>query len=211
MSSLAGVSTDAVVFDVGGVLLDWNPRHLYRKLFADEREMERFLAEICTLDWHAAHDLGTPYSESLPRLAAEHPEHEDMILAWGRRSEEMIAGPIPGTVDILGELRDRDVRCYALTNMEAETYPLRLERYDFMRWFDGTVVSATEGVAKPDPEVFLRLLRRYDLVAERTLLVDDSDRNIRSARALGMRTVRFRSAEQLRERLVREGLLPARV
>ncbi|MHB1835411.1 MAG: HAD family hydrolase [Solirubrobacteraceae bacterium] len=210
MSSLARARTEAVVFDVGGVLLDWNPRHLYRKLFADEGEMERFLSEICTLDWHAAHDLGTPYRESLPRLAAEHPEHADLILAWGRRSEEMIAGPIPGTVEILRELRDRGVRCYALTNMEAETYPLRLERYEFMRWFEGTFVSGTEGIAKPDPEAFLRLLRRYDLMPERTLLVDDSNRNIHAARALGIRTLHFRSPEQLRERLEREGLLQPR-
>ncbi|MGH2873311.1 MAG: HAD-IA family hydrolase, partial [Solirubrobacteraceae bacterium] len=97
---------------------------------------------------------------------------------------------------------------YALTNMEAETYPLRLERYEFLRWFDGTVVSAAEGLVKPDPELFLCLLRRYELTPERTLLIDDADENVRVARALGIRTVRFRSPQRLRARLRREGLLP---
>ena len=130
--------------------------------------MNRFLTEVCTMEWHMAHDLGTPFEVSCARLAAEHPEYAEMIWAWGRRSEEMIAGPIDGTVDILRALRRRGIRCYALTNMEAETYPQRLERYEFLRWFDGTVVSAAEGVAKPDAEIFTRLLRRFGLTTRPT-------------------------------------------
>src|ERR1700760_333014 len=116
---------DAVVFDIGGVLLDWDPRHLYRKLIPDEAELADFLQRICTPEWHAAHDRGVPFAHSCAELAAQHPDHADLILAWGTRTEEMIAGPIDGTVAILEELRPRGVRCYALTNMERETYPVR--------------------------------------------------------------------------------------
>jgi 2-haloacid dehalogenase len=197
----------AIVFDIGGVLLDWNPRHLYRKLFDDEQAMERFLSQVCTLEWHAAHDRGVPVEGSSARLAAMHPEDSDLIWAWGRRSEEMIGGPIHGTVEILRELKGRGVACYALTNMEAETYPGRRERYDFLRWFDGTVVSAFEGTSKPDLEIFERLLERFGLTAETTLFIDDSQANIDAARSLGMQTVRFESPEQLRRALERERLL----
>jgi 2-haloacid dehalogenase len=189
---------EAVVFDVGGVLLDWDPRHLYRKLFEDEDAMNRFLAEVCTLEWHAAHDRGVPVERSCARLAARHPDHAELIWAWGRRSEEMIAGPIEGTVEILRALKDAGIRCYALTNMEAETYPRRLERFAFLRWFDGSVVSAYEGTAKPDPEIFRRLLDRFGLTPAATVMIDDSPRNLEAARGVGMVTVRFQSARQLR-------------
>lgn len=197
----------AVVFDLGGVLLDWNPRHLYRKLFDDEDAMNRFLEEVCTLEWHAAHDRGTPFEVSCAALAAAHPEQAELIWAWARRSEEMVAGPITGTVEILRALKQRGVPCYALTNMEAETYPQRRERYDFLGWFDGTVVSAAEGVAKPDAEIFHRLLQRFGLTAETTLLVDDSAPNVTAAAALGMQVVLFHSPAQLRRCLEAAGLL----
>jgi 2-haloacid dehalogenase len=198
---------DAVVFDLGGVLLDWNPRHLYRKLFDDEAEMERFLREVCTLEWHAAHDRGTPVEASCAMLAAAHPEHAELIHAWGRRSEEMIAGPIDGTVEILRELRERGVRLYALTNMEAETYPRRRARYEFLGWFDGTVVSAYEGTIKPEAEIFRRMIRRFELNPAATVLIDDSAANLAAARRLGMITVQFHSPGQLRGWLEQARLL----
>ena len=197
-----------MVFDLGGVLLDWNPRYLYRKLFEDEQEMERFLSEICTLEWHTAHDRGVPFARSCAELAAAHPGHADLIRAWGERSEEMIGGAIEEVVEILAALRARGVPCYALTNMEAETYPLRLARFEFLRWFDGTVVSSAEHVVKPDPEIFRRLLSRFELTPERTVFVDDAEANVAAARELGMQTVLFRSAELLRGWLAQAGLLP---
>ena len=200
-------SIDAVVFDVGGVLLDWNPRYLYRKLFDDDREMERFLAEICTLEWHSQHDLGVPAAASTAQLAREHPEHADKIQAWATRTEEMIGGEIPEVVELLAALRRAGVPCYGLTNMEAETYPLRVERYEFLSWFDGTVVSAHEGISKPDPEIFRRLLARFGLSAERTVLIDDSAANVEAARRLGMQTVHFTSPADLHRWLVGAGLL----
>jgi 2-haloacid dehalogenase len=189
---------NSVVFDLGGVLLDWNPRHLYRRLIDDEAEMERFLGEVCTLQWHAAHDRGVPMAESCAALAAARPEYAELINAWSKRSEEMIAGPIGGSVAILEELLQKGVRCYALTNMERETYPLRRQRFPFMGWFAGTVVSSYEGVAKPDPEIFRRLVDRFGLAPERTVVIDDSPPNIDTAVSLGMTAVRFTSPTALR-------------
>jgi 2-haloacid dehalogenase len=197
----------ALVFDLGGVLLDWNPRYLYRKLFDDEAEMERFLAEVCTPEWHAAHDRGVPHERSCAALAAKHPEYADLIWAWALRSEEMVAGPIDGTVDILRALRANGVPCYALTNMERETYPGRRQRYPFMRWFDGTVVSAYENMIKPDPRIFELLLERFGLNAAETAMIDDSAANLEAARSVGMPTVRFESPDQLRRWLESAGCL----
>lgn len=198
---------EAVIFDLGGVLLDWNPRYLYRQLIDDEQAIEDFLSNVCTMDWHRQLDQGMPADTACNQLIAQHPEQADLIRAWVDRSEEMISGPIEDTVEILWELREREVPCYALTNMEAYTYPLRLERYEFLRWFDGTVVSAYEGVVKPDPEIFHRLLTRYDLIPSQSLFIDDSARNVEAARELGIDAIRFESPTQLRQALTDRGLL----
>ena len=194
------------MFDLGGVLLDWDPRYVYRELIADETEMERFLAEVCSPEWHHGNDLGTPYAESCAALAARHPAQAELIWAWAQRSEEMVAGTIEASVRILGELQEAGVPCYALTNMEAETYPRRRERFDFLRSFAGTVVSSSERVAKPDVEIFRRMLRRFGLTARRTVIVDDAPANVEAAAALGMIAVRFHSPEQLRADLCALGL-----
>jgi 2-haloacid dehalogenase len=197
-----------VVFDIGGVVLDWNPRNLYRKLFTDEVAMERFLTEICTPAWHEPHDRGVPTDRSCAELAAEHPEFADLIHAWNDRGEEMVSGEVPGTARIVRELKSTGMACFALTNMEAERYPTRLERYRVLRCFDGTVVSGFEGIAKPDPAIYQRMLRRFGLNAPSTLMIDDNQANLEVADRLGFQTVRFLSALQLRERLEDDGLLP---
>jgi 2-haloacid dehalogenase len=188
---------EAVVFDVGGVLIDWDPRHLYRKLFADEAEMDLFLAEICTPTWHAPHDRGASTAVSCAELASRHPQVSELIWAWSTRSEEMIGGTDAGSVEILRALRESPMPCYALTNMEAETYPLRLERFPFLGWFDGTVVSGQEGVAKPDPAIFIRLLDRFGLTPCTTLMIDDKQENLEAASELGIQTIHFLSSRQL--------------
>jgi 2-haloacid dehalogenase len=188
---------EAVVFDVGGVLLDWNPRHLYRKLIADEAEMEWFLAEVCSPAWHASHDRGVSTAASCEELASRYLEYSDLIWAWSRRSEEMIGGVDTGTVEVLRAVKETGLSCYALTNMEAETYPLRLRRFPFLRWFDGTVVSGLEGVAKPDPAIFTRLLDRFGLRAKTTLMIDDTRENVFAASKLGMQTALFHSSDEL--------------
>jgi 2-haloacid dehalogenase len=202
-----GAEIDAVVFDLGGVLIDWNPRHLYRQLFDDEDAMEDFLATVCTLEWHVAHDLGQSTAESCAALALEHPDHAPMIRAWAERSEDMIGGAIDEVVDILAELRQTGVPCYVLSNMEPETFPLRLERFDFLHWFDGHVISGVEGLVKPDPKIFRRLLRRFDLQPSRTLFIDDSAVNVEAAAEIGINAVLFEAPAQLRARLEQIGLL----
>jgi 2-haloacid dehalogenase len=197
-----------VVFDLGGVLLDWDPRHLYRKLFADEAEMELFLAEICSPAWHAPHDRGVPTAASCAELASRHPQLSEMIWAWSRRSEEMVGGLDAGSVEVLRAVRDAGLPCFALTNMEAETYPLRLQRFSFLGWFDGTVVSGREGMAKPDPAIFMRLLARFGLTAGTTLMIDDTVENLDAASELGIQTSLFRSSRQLRAELEAAAVLP---
>jgi 2-haloacid dehalogenase len=198
---------EAVVFDLGGVLLDWDPRHLYRKLFADQDEMERFLDEVCSPAWHAPHDRGVPAAPSCAELASRHPDLAEPIWAWSSRSEEMIGGVDAGSVEILRAVKESGLPCYALTNMEAETYPVRRDRYPFLRWFDGTVVSGREGMAKPDPAIFRLLLDRYGLMAETTLMIDDRGENLDAADRLGMQTLLFRSSRQLRTGLEAAGVL----
>ena len=198
---------DAVVFDLGGVLIDWNPRHLYRQLFDDEAEMEHFLANVCTLEWHVAHDLGESTADSCAELALRHPEHAPMITAWADRSEDMIGGAIDGTVAILEELLATGVRCYVLSNMEPETFPRRRERFQFIDRFHGHVISGLEGLVKPDPRIFHRLLQRFDLQPARTVFIDDSAVNVEAATAIGIRALRFESPERLRADLEGLGLL----
>jgi 2-haloacid dehalogenase len=199
---------EAVVFDVGGVFLDWDPRHLYRKLFADETEMERFLAEICSPAWHAPHDRGVSTAASCAELASRHPHFSELIWAWSIRSEEMIGGVDAGSVEVLRAVRETGMPCYALTNMEAETYPLRLKRFPFLGWFDGTVVSGREGVAKPEPAAFTRLLDRFGLKPRMTLMIDDAKENLEVASELGIQTALFLSSRQLRMDLEAAGILP---
>jgi hypothetical protein len=141
-----------VVFDLGGVLIDWDPRHLYRKLFArDEAAVEHFLATVCTHEWNRCQDAGRSFAEGARLLKAEHPDQAELIDAYGARFDEMIAGPIAGSVEILAELRDRGIPLYGLTNWSAETYPAALQRFAFLRWFRGILVSGEVGLIKPDP------------------------------------------------------------
>lgn len=203
----AAARIEAVVFDLGGVLIDWNPRHLYRKLFdGDEAKVDWFLAEVCTFEWHAnTHDVGVPLSEGCAARAAEFPEHAELVMAW-QRQEEMIGGAFEETVAVLAELRTALVPLYALSNWEAETWPDRVRQFEFLSWFDGVVISGVERVRKPDPEIFRRLLERFDLDPATTLFVDDVTANVEAARRLGMPTHRFESADTLRKALGDAGL-----
>jgi 2-haloacid dehalogenase len=203
---VGGTQIDAVVFDLGGVLLDWNPRYLYGQLFDDPADMSDFLARICTSDWHRAHDLGVDTTTSCERLAREHPRYADLIMAWAHRGEEMIRGQIDGTVEILAELQSAGLPCFALSNMEPDRYVLRRDRFPFMRWFDGAVISGIEGVAKPDRQIFEILLERHDLAPGRTAFIDDSPGNVTAAQDLGIAALRFSSPEDLRRDLRGLGL-----
>jgi 2-haloacid dehalogenase len=198
--------TDAVVFDLGGVLIDWDPRRLYRKLLADEAAVEDFLATICTPEWNAEQDRGRPFADGVAELVERHPAHAAAITAYHERWTEMLGGEIPGTVAVLTELRAARVPLYALSNWSAETFRLTRERFAFLDWFDGLVVSGEEGVAKPDRRIFELLLERFGLMPAATLFVDDSAANVAAARGLGLDAVQFRDAGGLRRELAARGL-----
>jgi 2-haloacid dehalogenase len=196
-----------VTFDLGGVLIDWNPRYLYQKLFDDDAEMERFLAEVTTQEWNAAQDAGRPWSEAVEVLSAKFPDHRDLIDAYRTRWPEMLGEAIHGTVAILDELRASGVRLYALSNWSAETFPVARERYPFLGWFDGIVISGEVGAAKPDVRIFQTLIDRHEIEPAETVFVDDNEPNVTAAGAMGFIAVRFHDAERLREDLVGLGLL----
>jgi len=189
------------VFDVGGVLLDWNPRYLYRKLISDPAEMEWFLGAVCTEEWREPHDRGVSLAVSCAALAREWPAHAGLIRAWCERSEEMVGGPIPDGVRLLRQVIDSGLPCYALTNMEAETYPRRRDRYDFLGWFEGTVVSGSEGIAKPDRQIYELLIRRFSLDPACTLFVDDRQVNVAGAALAGMGAVLYTGPAPVLSRL----------
>jgi len=196
-----------VIFDLGGVLLDWNPRHLYRKLFADERAMEAFLGEVCTPAWNEKQDAGRPFADAIAELLPHHRDKLHLITAWRDRFPEMIPGAIEGTVAIAGELKAAGVPLYALTNWSAETFPSQRARFSFLDWFDGIVVSGAEGTMKPDPRIFRILLERFGLAANEAVFVDDNPKNAQAAGALGIHGIHFQSPAQLRRELAALALL----
>lgn len=195
-----------VIFDLGAVLIDWNPRHLYRKLFDDEAEMEAFLADVCTPAWNAEQDRGRTWDEAVRMLSAERPEHRDLIHAYRERWEEMLKGPIQGSVDILERLDREGYELHALTNWSAETFPVALERYDFLKRFRTILVSGEERLMKPDPAIFELMLARIGHPAGRCLFIDDSAKNIAAAAALGFDAVHFQSPEGLGSDLAKRGI-----
>jgi 2-haloacid dehalogenase len=197
-----------VVFDLGGVLIDWNPRYLYRKLFpGDEAGMEHFLANVCTSDWNIRQDAGRPLAEAYALLVAQHPDKRQLIEAWGPRFDEMMSGPIEETVEILAELRARGTPLYALSNWSDETFPYALRRFEFLGWFRHIVVSGRLKLIKPDPRIFQHLLETQRLDPQRTVFIDDAKHNAEAAAALGMHAVHFTTPAALRVSLQQLGLL----
>ncbi len=196
------------VFDLGGVLIDWNPRYLYRKLFRDEGAMEHFLEKICTSDWNTQQDAGRPLVEGCALLKKQHPEHSTYIDAWLHRYEEMIAGPIQGTVELLDELRGRRVPVYALSNWSAETFPAAQKRFDFLSWFQGILLSGKVRLVKPDPRIFRLFLETHAVDPAGAVYIDDLPRNVEAAAAVGMHGIRFTNPVALRAELVSVGVLP---
>jgi 2-haloacid dehalogenase len=199
---------DTVVFDLGGVLVDWNPEYLYKEIFPDEEERRWFLSHITTLDWNEEQDAGRTLKEGTEWLVGKYPEHEKPIRAYYDRWKEMLGGPIHETVEIFRQLKERaGVRLYALTNWSAETFPVALGLYEFLHWFDGRLVSGEEKVRKPSPEIYQLLIRRFDIDPARAVYVDDNLRNVLPARELGFHGIHFQSPEQFRAELVKLGLL----
>lgn len=195
-----------VVFDIGGVLLDWDPRHLYRQLINDPAELEWLLANVCTMEWNATLDAGRSFDEACDELAGHHPEHAELIHAW-KRQDDMVSGEIAGTAALVSRLCAGGVRMYLLTNMPSQVFAARLARYDVLKGFDGAIVSGDEGVLKPSPEIFRLLTERYRLEPGETLFIDDSLVNVEGARAAGLRAHHFVDPKSLEAELVSRGLL----
>jgi 2-haloacid dehalogenase len=205
---MAEAKRDIAIFDLGGVLIEWEPRHLYRKLFAgDDAAMEHFLATVCTHEWNRGQDAGRSFAEGTRLLKAEHPDKAALIDAYFARFDEMMPGPIAGSVEILAELRTRGTPLYALTNFSAETYPSAFARFEFLGWFRGIVVSGEVKAIKPDPRIFHALLDEYAIDPRRAVFIDDVPANAQAAAALGIHGIRFTTPEALRAELAALGLL----
>jgi 2-haloacid dehalogenase len=199
------------VFDLGGVLIDWNPRYLYRKLFdGDDRAMEHFLATVCTASWNDQQDAGRTFAEGCTLLKKIHPGEADLIDAWIERYAEMLGGEIPGTVEILGELRSAGTPLYALSNWSIETFPIAQKRFEFLKWFRGVLLSGEVRLTKPDRRIFELFLKTFAIEPARAVYIDDRRDNVEAASALGMRGLLFTDPRCLRTELVRIGLIEDR-
>ena len=198
-----------IIFDLGGVLIDWNPRYLYRKIFQDEERIEWFLQNICTPEWNDEQDAGRSFEEATRELIARHPEWEEPIPAWYSRWQETIGGAIEPTVDVLRQIKGSgQFKLFALTNWSAETFPWALENFEFLHWFEGIVVSGTEKTRKPFPDIYRILLDRYHLDPKRSVFIDDNIKNILGAQAVELQTIHFQNAQDLKMELTRLGVFP---
>lgn len=202
------MSTRAVLWDLGNVLLDWSPAYLYRKVFETEAEVEHFLANICTMDWHAAHDRGVSMAENRKPLIDRHPEFESAIHAWEGRFPEMLNGPIAGTVEVMEALDQHDVPQYALTNLPAEWVEPVHQLFPSMSLMRDVIVSAHEGVIKPDPRIYQITADRLPHAPDEVIFFDDRQDNVDAARAFGFDAERFTGAPQLVAALKDRKLLP---
>jgi 2-haloacid dehalogenase len=191
-----------VVFDLGGVLLDWNPDYVYQSIFPDVEKRIWFYKNICTSDWNEEQDAGRSLKEGTELLVKKFPEEEMNIRIYYDRWEEMLGGPIAGTVQIFRYLKfNTDKKLYALTNWSAETFPVALEKYDFLQWFDGRMVSGEEKTRKPFIEIYQRLIERFGINPAEAIYVDDNLRNLIPAKDLGFTTIHFNSPQQFKQEL----------
>ena len=195
------IKINSVVFDLGNVLIDWDPRYLYRKLFQTDEEVEWFLENICDHDWNLKHDSGQPFSKGILEKSKKFPEYSELIHAWYQRWEEMLGGSIDESVQVLSDLKEKGVLLYILSNWSAETYPMAEERYDFLSWFDGKIISGEVGIVKPDPEIYKLLIYNYNLNPQHTIFIDDKEENIKAAKLLGIHGIHFQNASKLRKDL----------
>ena len=192
---------NAVIFDLGNVLIPFNPRWLFRKMLPDEASIEQFFAETGFEEWNLGMDAGRPFAEGIAAHSARFPHHRTLFEAFFHRWHETVGEPIAESVEMLRSLRENGVRTFALTNFSAETYPLAVARFPFLNDFDGTVVSGEEGVVKPDPGIYQRRLRRYSIPAERAVFIDDRLENVEAARRLGLHGIHFVEPQAVRAEL----------
>jgi 2-haloacid dehalogenase len=199
---------NTIIFDLGGVLIDWNPDYLYEKIFSDPEQRKWFYENVCTPDWNEEQDAGRGLQKATELLISQFPEHEENIRHYYGRWTEMLKGPIQGTVEVFKELKDSGrYKIYALTNWSQETFPVALERFDFLHWFDGRLVSGEEMTRKPFPDIYEKLIQRFSIDPTKALFTDDNLRNLKPAEEIGMKTIHFINPDQFRIELVKLGLL----
>ena len=200
--------TKTIIFDLGGVLIDWNPAYVYLDVFdGDQKKMQWFFDEICTMDWNENQDAGYPLAQATADLVKQFPEHENLIRMYYGRWEEMLGDSISGTVEILKKLIDNpNYNVVALTNWSAETFPIALKKFDFLHWFEGIVVSGTEQTRKPFSDIYQTTLDRFKIDPKTAIFIDDNLRNIRGAEALGINGIPFTNPKQLANSLESYGI-----
>ena len=199
---------NTIIFDLGGVLIDWNPKYVYREVFdGDEEKVDWFLNEICTMDWNVAHDAGRSLKDGTELLIKQYPQYEAWIRIYYDRWADMLGGPIKDTVDVLNKLKKaNNTQLYALTNWSAETFPVALERYSFLHDFKGIVVSGTEKTRKPFAKIYEIILDRYLITPEKAVFIDDNLDNVKAAQSIGIIGIHFHNAQQLAQELNRLGV-----
>jgi 2-haloacid dehalogenase len=193
---------DTIVFDLGGVLIDWNPDYVFSKVFSTEEEMQWFYENICTSAWNEEQDAGKSLQQATEELVQKFPGHEKNIRMYYGRWEEMLGGPIHEMVEILKHLKHKtNYRLYALTNWSAETFPVALNRYEFLHWFHGRLVSGEEKTRKPFKEIYELLISRFNIIPSKAIYIDDNVRNLFPAKDLGFQVIHFQSSIQFRHEL----------
>lgn len=201
-------TTKTIIFDLGGVLIDWNPDYVYKAIFKDEEKLAWFYREICTMDWNENQDAGYPLEKATEERVALFPAYEEWIRMYYGRWEEMLGDAIEGTVSLLRQcVANPKLRVVALTNWSAETFPLALKKFDFLHWFEGIVVSGEEKTRKPFPEIYKTTLSRFNLDPEECLFIDDNLRNVKAAELLNIPSIQFKSPEQLEKELKKRSII----
>jgi 2-haloacid dehalogenase len=197
-----------VIFDVGNVLFDWNPRFLYERLIDDDRALDAFLRDVATKEWHFQHDAGRPFAETSAELSAQYPQHADLIALWGPRFGETLGPPIPGMAELVADLDAAGVALYGITNFSGEFWPpFRDREAALFDRFRDIVVSGDEGLVKPDPAIYALALKRFGLAGPDAVFVDDVPANVEAAAAAGIHALLFTDAPSFRAELERLGLL----
>ena len=190
-----------IIFDFGGVLLDWNPRYLYKSYFNNDEEMEHFLADICNGEWNIRQDAGRPFAEAVKELQAKFPEYAEAIQMYDDDWEKMLKCELPESIDLLKELKFMGYGIYGLTNWSAEKIGYAFANYSFFSLFDGIVVSGVEKVVKPDRKIYEILLERYSLKPGECVFIDDNQDNVDMAKVLGINAIRFDNIGNVKEHL----------
>lgn len=195
-----------IIFDFGGVLIDWNPRYFYKDVFSDIKEMEYFLSDVWSPQWNMKHDAGYTFSEITHELQELHPKYRNEIEMYQQNWEKMIKGEIFENTKLLNRLKSK-YRLFGLTNWSAEAFPVIYPKYEFFKIFEGIVVSGEEKLVKPGKEIYLKLLNRYNLLVNESLFIDDNLKNIETANVLGFSTIHINGTQSLKEQLISLGLI----